>query len=80
MYKKCVYYNYIPYSRKSNTRYYEWEIAYNKELMKMYDILADTIDEYYPNNNIKWENNEYIANTFFNILFNCSSKYISPYI
>jgi len=76
----CERRNYTPHSTPNNSNRIIWHDAYALNLLEMYDIVANTIDELYPKNNIQWAENGKIANNLSKMIYHCSSKYISPYI
>ena len=77
-----VYYNYSGLVKKPTpyeiTRE-EWHQVYEKQILYIYDIIANTIDLSY-NHSIIWEKNDKVLEKLSRLLFKTSSKYISPYV
>lgn len=72
--------NYTPFRTPRNDNRHEWHVAYQQQLMDMYQIITNIMNERYPKNKIKWETNDQIFHNLSRLLYHCSSKYISPYI
>lgn len=66
--------NYISHPTPTNPNRREWHNSYITELLHMYDIVANTIDERYPKNKIRWGNNEKVAHNLSRLIYHCSSK------
>lgn len=66
--------NYIAHPKPINPNRKEWHNLYLTELLHMYDIVANTIDERYPKNKIYWEGNEKVAHNLSRLIYHCSSK------
>lgn len=67
--------NYIPHKTPFNTNYNKWFNEYEKEILSLYGILQQIINERYPYEKVDWESEE-IFNSFSIMLYNKSSKYI----
>lgn len=65
-------YKSVPITRK------DWHDAYSSQIEDLYNIMIKTVRENYPNNRINWDDNRKI-NNFSKLLYNSSSKYITPY-
>ena len=55
-----------------------WHNSYMKYLKEMYYITLDILKEHFPKLNIK--NHNMFFNIFSKLIYNSSSKYISPYL
>lgn len=78
--KKCEKSNYIVKPTSRNIDRYEWHNSYILNLIDMYNIVINVINDRYPNNKIKWKKNEEIFHNFSRLIYHCSSKHISEYI
>ena len=58
---------------------HEWHNAYFPQLIIMYDMVQEIINEKYPKNKIDWDNPRHL-NNFSRLIYHCSSKLISPYL
>ena len=67
--------NYIPHKTPFKPNYNKWFNEYEKEILSLYGILQQIINERYPYEKIDWESEE-IFNSFSIMLYNKSSKYI----
>lgn len=76
----CERSNYIPHPTPIHTNRHVWHDAHINQLIDMYTIVMDTIDEMYPNNDIQWMENNKIVNNLSKLIYHCSSKYISPFL
>lgn len=77
--RPCVKHNYIPHLTPSNNDRGKWHYAYIRELVTMYNIVADTMEKRYPHKKFRWNDNTKF-NNFSRLIYHCSSKYISPYL
>jgi hypothetical protein len=77
--KKCERCNYVPYSKPRYDNQNEWRYAYDFQIYDMYRIVGRMIEEKYPNLSIDWKDPQYYT-AFNNLIYACSSKYITPYI
>lgn len=77
---KCERSNYIPHPTPANSNRRDWHDAYQVQLMDMYNIVANTIDEMYPKSRIRWGGNKNVAHNLSSLVYHCSSKYITPYL
>ena len=68
--------NYIAYPTPINPNRYEWHNSYITELLHMYDIVVNTVNERYPNNKIRWTHNEKVAHNLSRLIYHCSSKHL----
>lgn len=78
--EKCELSNYIAYPTPHICNYYDWKYIYVEHLFAMYDIVAHTINQKYPKNNIVWDGNEKIFNNLSRLIYHCSSKHIDYYL
>jgi hypothetical protein len=78
--RQCEWYNYIPHLTPTKDNRNRWYCSYEIQLMQMYDIITNIIQERYPRNKIKWMDNEKILYNVVKLVYHCSSKYISPYL
>ena len=76
----CERVNYIPHRTPRNANRLDWHNAYLPQLMDIHNIVINTMNERYPNNNIRWKTNDQIFHNLSRLLYHCSSKYISKYI
>jgi hypothetical protein len=74
--RPCSRRNYIPHRTPSNANRHEWHNAYYFQLIEMYKIIENILNQHYPKVKINWSSNK-IFNNFSRLIFNCSSKYIS---
>jgi hypothetical protein len=77
-----VYYNFSGLVSKPTTYFItreDWHQVYEKQIMYMYDIIADIVDQRYVHK-IEWRNNDRVLETLSKLLFRTSSKYVSPYV
>jgi len=58
----------------------DWHEAYVSQLIEMHRIVATTIDERYAKNRIAWSKNKKVVDNLSNLIYQCSSKIISPYM
>jgi hypothetical protein len=72
----CERYNYIPRAPTRNSDRRQWHYAYHSQLIDIYNIIVDTINEKYPRNKIKWFTNNAIFHNLSRLIYHCSSKYI----
>ena len=66
--------NHISHPKPINPNREEWHNSYLSELLHMYDIVANTIDERYPKNKIHWSYNKKVAHNLSRLIYHCSSK------
>ena len=78
--RRCERYNHVPHPTPTNSCYSEWAGVHGVQLEKLSRILVDTVDELYPRNGIKWNNDPRIVANFQKVIYHCSSKYLSPYL
>ena len=78
--RKCERGKYVPHPTPSNANRRDWHNAYLSQLMDMYAIVVNTMNERYPKNQIKWTKNDRIFHNLSRVLYHCSSKYISEYL
>ena len=78
--RECERRNYVPHLTPTNSNRNNWDAAYATQLRHMLNIVATTIQEEYPQNKIKWYKNQNIKKNFSDVIYHCSSKYISPYL
>ena len=78
--RECERRNHIPHLTPTNSNHDKWITAYDTQLRHMLNIVATTIHEEYPKNNIRWYKNQNIEKNFSYVIYHCSSKYISPYL
>lgn len=72
--RKCERRNYIPHSTPLRPNYARWRNTYYEQLIDIHAIVSEIISNKYPRiKNIHKE-------TLFKLLFNCSSKYITPWL
>jgi hypothetical protein len=71
--RECVQRNYIPNPTPRNANYNKWSTAYHEHLLNLFDIFRGKIDTYK-----NWD--EKTFDTFCVMIWNCSSKHISPYL
>lgn len=57
----------------------EWHGVYEKQIMHIYDILADLLDSRY-NHKIDWVKNDKVLIQLSKLLYSKSSKYVSPFM
>lgn len=76
--KKCTIPNYIPHRTPRNINREYWHNVYNRELIDMFKIVIDIFENELPEYKIKWDN--HIFNKFSILIYNASSKYISPHL
>jgi hypothetical protein len=62
----------------SNITKTEWQDVYAKQIMHMYDIMADLVDSRYSHN-ITWKHNKTVLDALTTLIYKSSFKYISPY-
>ena len=71
------------FNRLYKSSYYitreKWHRSYNKQLRTLYRNFELIVNRYYPENKTQWINND-LFNRFSLLLYDNSSKYISPYI
>lgn len=72
--------NYISYPRPINPNRHEWHNIYLDNLLHMYDIVSNIIDDRYPNNKIIWEKNSDVFHNLSRLIYHCSSKHIDSYL
>lgn len=77
-YRKCTIPNYIPHKTPRNINGERWHNSYNKYLIEMFQICQNIINEELPKNNINYSNKTF--NVFSYMIYQSSSKYISPYL
>lgn len=70
--------NRIPHPTPSHTSRKDWHEAYLPELIILYGIYAELIDERYPTARVKWGNETF--NAFTRMMYSCSSGYISSHL
>ena len=70
--------NYIPQSYETNNSREEWHFAYKEQLIDIHRIIVDLINIEFPKNKIDWDNVDF--NNLSKVIYNCSSKNISPYL
>ena len=72
----CEQSNYIPHRSPRNANRYEWHDVYLTQLIDIYNIIQDIINERYSRNKIKWMTNDKIFHNLSLVIYHCSSKYI----
>ena len=72
----CEQPNYIPHKTPKNANRYEWHYSYISQLIDIYNIIREVINERYPHNKIKWNSNIKIFHNLSRVLYHCSSKII----
>ena len=72
--KFCERANYIPLPTPKNANRFEWHNTYIRQLIDIYNIIKEVINERYPHNKIKWDNNEKIFHNLSRVMYHCSSK------
>ena len=77
--RKCERYNYIPHRNPNYNNRDEWSYAYDSHLYTMYRIVRRMIENMYPKVSIDWNDPKYYR-AFNKLIYNCSSRYITPYI
>lgn len=70
--------NYVPHRTPRNTNGERWQNSYNKYLTEMFYICQNIIDNELPKHKITYGNKEF--NIFSRMIYDASSKYISPYL
>jgi hypothetical protein len=78
--KRICEYNYVTYPTPISTSRSQWHNAYLSQLIDINNIVANTMNERYPKNKIKWVENKKIFHNLSRLLYHCSSKHISPYL
>ncbi len=78
--RRCKRYNHVPHPTPTNSCYNEWAGVHGVQLEQLSRILVDTVDELYPRNGIKWNDDPRIMANFQKVIYHCSSKYLSPYL
>lgn len=73
---KSVIVNYIPHKRPINVNFNNWFQCYKKDILNLYSIFKESINDNYKYNKIDWET-DIIFKKFVYLIFNSSSKYIS---
>lgn len=76
--KKCQIPNYIPHNKTKNINREKWQNNYSYPLIDMHTIVSDIMYYNFPNHKISRNNKSF--NNLAKIIYNCSSKYISPYV
>lgn len=76
--RKCTIPNYIPHRTPRNTNKENWNKSYRKQLIEMFMICQNIINDELPNHKITSDNKQF--NIFSHMIYNSSSKYISPYL
>jgi len=71
--KFCERANYIPHTTPKNANRYEWHNTYIRQLIDIYNIIKQVINERYPHNKIKWDKEKNFHN-LSRVIYHCSSK------
>ena len=73
--QKCIRGGYTPHRTPfmSNRKY--WHVYYKQELIDMYILMKDIMDDRYIKNGISWTSNK-TFNDFSQLIFQSSSQYI----
>lgn len=74
--RKCERFNYIPHDSPTHKNKDIWLQVYFEQLLIIHDIVYETINERYPKNNFYSEKKDTFSE-LSNLVYNCSSKYIS---
>ena len=77
--RKCERPNYIPRRTPNYSNRESWSYAYGPQLQDMYRIVGLMVENKYPNVKIDWSGPKY-HRAFNELIYHCSSKYITPYI
>lgn len=67
-------FNYIPHRTPIFKSYSRWITNYQRDLLNLYSILRDIINNRYPDNEINWDHDLFC--TFCRMVYNSSSKHI----
>jgi hypothetical protein len=70
----CERSNYIPHATPKGANRCEWHYAYMSQIIDIYNIIKEVINERYPRNKIKWNSNQKIFHNLSRVLYHCSSK------
>lgn len=76
--RECVRWNYIPHSTPWNANYSKWYESYYSHLLDLYNIFGNGFDARYGAGK-DWDD-ERAFHDFCQLIWHCSSKYISPYL
>lgn len=76
--KKCQISNYIPHNKPKNINREKWHNSYKNAIIDIYKIIDNSLSTNFPSNNITWDNIS--INNLSILLYESSSKYISPYL
>tara|TARA_Y100000389_G_scaffold190247_1_gene214901 strand:+ start:320 stop:676 length:357 start_codon:yes stop_codon:yes gene_type:complete len=76
--KKCTIPNYIPHPTPRNNNREYWHSIHNTYLIEMFNIVIDILENELPKYKIVRDNDTF--NKFSLLIYNSSSKYISPYL
>ena len=76
--KKCTIPNYIPHPTPRNNNGEYWHSIHNTYLIEMFNIVVDILKNELPKYKIVRDNDTF--NKFSLLIYNSSSKYISPYL
>ena len=72
---KCEIFNYIPHKTPKYITYDKWFSYYKKQIIDMYIIMFDIVDDKYSDSGVDWDS-EKVFNEFAYMLYESSSKYI----
>lgn len=56
-----------------------WQKEYSQNLDDIYEIVQNVINNKYPRNNIKWNDNPYLKSNLDRVIYHCSSGHIPEY-
>ena len=62
-----------------NSNRHSWHTAYCRELIDMYRIVQNVMDERYQGKEVEWDSQDKF-NKFSQLIYHCSSKNISPHL
>lgn len=74
--RECERFNHIPHVTPTKNNRDEWNQIYLNPLLAMHSIVADTINERYPKNKIRWDTDRSKFNALCKLIYHCSSKHI----
>ena len=58
----------------------KWHVYYEQQILDLYDILAEILDERYDAHGINWRNNEKILTELSKLIYRRSSKHLIAYL
>ena len=76
--RNCTIPNYIPHRTPVNTNRENWQSSYYEQLIEMFNICQNIVNDELPHHKITYDNKEF--NIFSHMIYKSSSKYISPYL